>query len=162
MKKVFHIIVAFFLMVGIAYCADLSVVKSPTVMWTQDTASLESITRWEFAMGDTETGPWNVALNLPKPDGLDLNQGEIEFSNVYEITITGAIGSTVKKYFVIRAVAPETDPNTPDTEAFSDWSDLGIVVDPETGAETNYMSIKIVPGKPFQFKLTIKSGPGGN
>ena len=106
-----------------------------TIQWEQDIETLAILERWELYMSDAETGPWAKLFDIPKP--VDTSIGE--FSGEYILTVSGQIGKTVTKYFVLIAIAKDET----GAEIFSEDSNV---------ASSDF---KIVPGKPFNLKVNV-------
>lgn len=98
--------------------------------WEQDAESLAIMTKWELHWSDVAGSNYLLATEIPKPPDAT---GPTFYSDT-TLTVTGIPGSTVTKYFVLRACTP--------TEC-SGWSN-----------EVSY-GFKIPVGAPFNVKVQV-------
>lgn len=77
-----------------AFAADEPV----TFMWEQNVVDLPNLQGWNFYVGDQNGPPWTKFATVP------YTSGEGPWTTDTTLTITGAPGSTVKKYFAATAV----------------------------------------------------------
>jgi hypothetical protein len=135
--KTLKIIVLFFMfiMVGGGYLvADAAEVTTERrVEWEQDQETFDSMDHWELLMGDAPGGPYVKVTDIGKPTSPPT--GGIYVLEPVEITVTGQMGKTVTKYFVMEAVTADGVRSGFSNEALSDF--------------------KIALGVPFTLKMSV-------
>ena len=134
MKKLW-VIVFLFLFIGWANAAEVT--TSRKVLWEQDEATLTVMDHWELFWSDTAGGPYIKITNIVKPT--QPPTGGIYTLDPIELTVSGQMGKTVTKYFVMQAVMPEGE--------VSGWSN-------EASS-----AFKIAMGKPFNLIINVYTVP---
>jgi hypothetical protein len=85
-----------------AYAAEETV----TFEWEQPSVDLPSLQGWNFYMSDVNGPPWVKFTTVPYVDGAG------PWTAPVSITVTGAPGSTIKKYFSATAVNKDNQEST--------------------------------------------------
>lgn len=115
MKKIFLLILAFaFVMAPMAYADDVT--ETLTFAWEQD--DVTNLTQWEMHWGDAAGGAYTQLLVLPYNAGDPAGT----FQTPVNATVTGAQGTTVTKYFVLRACGDIPQAEGDPVYECSDWS----------------------------------------
>jgi hypothetical protein len=139
-KLIFLIMVLCGLMIlGATVAPAFEVNSARKISWEQDLTTMEILTRWELFWADVPGGPYVKLFNIARPVG----DPATSFQGQYNITVSGVIGTTVTKYFVMRSVAPDVA----EGEVFSNWSEEAL------------SDFKIVPGQPFNIIIEVYTVP---
>lgn len=96
MKKLFLILIALLFFTTVMAIDRVEVLK---FQWEQDAETLAVMTKWELHWSDVAGANYILATNIPKP--VDAT-GPTFYSDA-TLTVSGAPGSTITKYFVLRA-----------------------------------------------------------
>jgi hypothetical protein len=137
MKKLILTILAITLIVfvGLAYATDITTTRK--VLWEQDAETFAAMDHWELAWGNASGGPYTKITDIGKPATDPI--GGVYTLEPISLTVTGQMGKTVTKYFVIRAVMAEGE--------VSDWSNEAT------------SAFKIAMGVPFNLIINIYTAP---
>lgn len=93
MKKLFMVMFLFLFLCLPVFAAD-----SITFQWEQPTVDLPNLQGWNFYVSDVNGAPWAKIGNIIYTTGAGPWTGDIPFA------VTGAPGSTIRKYFAATAV----------------------------------------------------------
>lgn len=114
MKRLLGVVIAALLLISPVSAASLT--KSVTFAWEHVATDYPLISSWTLYWADSEAGPWVKAMDIDHPDSNPLTQA------TGELTVTGAAGATVTKYFRMtawsRTSGTETGPSNVATAAF--------------------------------------------
>lgn len=94
MKKMLLVLGVLLFLCLPVFAADESI----TLQWEQAVTDLPNLQGWNFYVGDQNGPPWTKFANMP------YTTGNGPWTVDASLTITGAPGSTVKKYFAATAV----------------------------------------------------------
>ena len=111
-----------------ALAADAN--KTLRFAWEQDAEDLTVITKWHLLWGDTAGGPYVKATNINYDGGASGT-----YQADHPLTVNGTPGSTVTKYFVLRACIDDSNCS-------------------EDSNKTSY-DFKIPIGAPFSFTVEV-------
>jgi hypothetical protein len=95
MKKILILILSLLISTPI-YSADLN--KTIKFGWDQDAETLAVMTKWELHWSETAGGGYVKSTDIPYTGG-----GTGSYTSDVPLVISGQVGDTVTKYFVLRA-----------------------------------------------------------
>ena len=137
MKKLLTCLVIIFMIVFASWVNAAEVTTSRKVAWEQDEATFAVMDHWELFWSDAAGGPYVKITNIGKPTEPPIDG--IHTLDPIELTVSGQMGKTVTKYFVIQAVMAEGEVSGWSNEALSDF--------------------KIAMGKPFNLIMEVYTIP---
>ena len=130
MKKLIVFLIS---LVFVATVTAAEVNTSRKVLWEQDVETFAVMDHWELFWGNDAGGPYTKIQDVAKPTQTPVDG--IYTLDAIVLTVTGQMGKTVTKYFVMRTVMPEGEKSEWSNEATSDF--------------------KIVMGVPFNFIIEV-------